>query len=97
MHVLVEVTVADADFGRLSMEKDVHPRFACQLETRTWYITDDNGTVETVNGPGVVGMCSCPLLSVARHQLYLLLLLVYFLTNPFFRAHHMSGRVVSVR
>jgi len=39
------------------MEKDVHPRFACQLETRTWYITDDNGVVETVNGPGVVGMC----------------------------------------
>jgi len=37
------------------MDKDVHPRFACQLETRTWYITDDNGEFETVNGPGVVG------------------------------------------
>jgi len=37
------------------MDRDVHPRFACQLETRTWYITDNNGKVETVNGPGVVG------------------------------------------
>ena len=40
---------------RISMDKGVHPRFACQLETRTWYITDDTGDVETVNGPGVVG------------------------------------------
>ena len=37
------------------MDENVHPRFACQLETRTWYITDGNGHVETVNGPGVVG------------------------------------------
>ena len=44
--------------GRLSMDEHVHPRFACQLETRTWYITDETGSVETVNGPGVVGQHS---------------------------------------
>ena len=49
-----DAVLGDND-GRLSMDKSVHPRFACQLETRTWYITDDNGEVETVNGPGVVG------------------------------------------
>jgi len=37
------------------MAEDVHPCYACQLETRTWYITDDSGRVETVSGPGVVG------------------------------------------
>jgi len=37
------------------MAEDVHPCYACQLESRTWYITDDNGKVKTVNGPGVVG------------------------------------------
>jgi len=41
------------------MDKDAHPRYACQLETRTWYITDDSGKVETVNGPGVVGKYNC--------------------------------------
>jgi len=49
--------LAMADVVRLSMDKDVHPRYACQLETRTWYITDDNGEVETVKGPGVIGKC----------------------------------------
>jgi len=44
---------------RLSMDENVHPRYACQLETRMWYITDDNGKVETVNGPGVVGKYNC--------------------------------------
>lgn len=37
------------------MDKEAHPRHACQLETRQWVITDDNGEVETVNGPGVIG------------------------------------------
>jgi F-box protein 3 len=39
----------------LSMDQGVHPRFACQLETRQWFITDADGNVETVKGPGVVG------------------------------------------
>jgi len=37
------------------MDENVHPRFACQLETRTLYTTDASGEVETVSGPGVVG------------------------------------------
>lgn len=37
------------------MDKEAHPRHACQLETRHWVITDDNGEIETVNGPGVIG------------------------------------------
>ena len=59
--LLITVVTDDlvADGGRLSMDKDVHPRFACQLETRTWCITDDNDQIETVNGPGVVGLYLC--------------------------------------
>jgi uncharacterized protein affecting Mg2+/Co2+ transport len=37
------------------MDKEAHPRHACQLDTRHWVITDDDGEQETVNGPGVVG------------------------------------------
>lgn len=29
---------------------------SCQLETRHWIITDDEGREERVDGPGVVGM-----------------------------------------
>jgi len=54
-HFSAGVVNGDDVDGRLSMDEHVHPRYACQLETRTWYITDDNGAVETVNGPGVVG------------------------------------------
>jgi len=52
------------------MDENVHPRYACQLETRTWYITDETGKVETVNGPGVVGQHSfimfCNILMIRR-------------------------------
>lgn len=61
---------AVADGDRLSMDKDVHPRFACQLETRTWCITDDYGEVETVKGPGVVGTYNCYLLCLRRDSLW---------------------------
>lgn len=39
----------------MKMDKDAHPRFSSQLETRHWTITDANGQVERVDGPGVVG------------------------------------------
>jgi uncharacterized protein affecting Mg2+/Co2+ transport len=37
------------------MDANVHPRYTCKLETRHWVITDENGKVEKVDGPGVIG------------------------------------------
>ncbi|GBM45339.1 F-box only protein 3, partial [Araneus ventricosus] len=39
----------------MSMSPDAPQSEACQLETRHWTITDDNGSEEQVDGPGVVG------------------------------------------
>ncbi|PRD26956.1 UNVERIFIED_CONTAM: apaG [Trichonephila clavipes] len=39
----------------MSMSPDAPQSEACQLETRHWIITDDNGSEEQVDGPGVVG------------------------------------------
>ncbi|XP_006002058.1 F-box only protein 3 isoform X1 [Latimeria chalumnae] len=40
---------------RIEMSKDALPKKACQLDSRYWRITDANGDVENVQGPGVVG------------------------------------------
>uniref|UniRef100_A0AAY4CR35 ApaG domain-containing protein n=1 Tax=Denticeps clupeoides TaxID=299321 RepID=A0AAY4CR35_9TELE len=40
---------------RIEMAKDALPENACQLDTRYWKITNTNGNVEEVRGPGVVG------------------------------------------
>lgn len=37
------------------MAKDALPENACQLDSRYWKITNANGNVEEVRGPGVVG------------------------------------------
>lgn len=37
------------------MAKSALPESACQLDTRYWKITNANGNVEEVRGPGVVG------------------------------------------
>ncbi|GFY61978.1 f-box only protein 3 [Trichonephila inaurata madagascariensis] len=39
----------------MSMSPEAPQSEACQLETRHWIITDDNGSEEQVDGPGVVG------------------------------------------
>lgn len=39
----------------LKMDPKAHQSDTCQLETRHWEITDEQGNVETVDGPGVVG------------------------------------------
>ncbi|CAL1264356.1 unnamed protein product [Larinioides sclopetarius] len=39
----------------MTMSPDAPQSEACQLETRHWTITDDNGSEEQVDGPGVVG------------------------------------------
>ncbi|XP_055776678.1 F-box only protein 3 isoform X1 [Salvelinus fontinalis] len=40
---------------RIEMAKDALPENACQLDSRYWKITNANGNVEEVRGPGVVG------------------------------------------
>lgn len=40
---------------RMSMSPDAPQSESCQLETRHWIITDDKGSEEQVDGPGVVG------------------------------------------
>ncbi|XP_052007948.1 F-box only protein 3 [Xyrauchen texanus] len=40
---------------RIEMEKSALPENACQLDSRYWKITNANGNVEEVRGPGVVG------------------------------------------
>ncbi|KAK1159702.1 F-box only protein 3-like [Acipenser oxyrinchus oxyrinchus] len=40
---------------RIEMSKDALPENACQLDSRYWKITNANGNVEEVQGPGVVG------------------------------------------
>ncbi|KAG2463064.1 FBX3 protein, partial [Polypterus senegalus] len=40
---------------RIEMSKDALPENACKLESRYWKITNGNGNVEEVQGPGVVG------------------------------------------
>lgn len=37
------------------MAKNALPENACQLDSRYWKITNANGNVEEVRGPGVVG------------------------------------------
>lgn len=37
------------------MAKSALPESACQLDSRYWKITNANGNVEEVRGPGVVG------------------------------------------
>ncbi|KAH8032100.1 hypothetical protein HPB51_023084 [Rhipicephalus microplus] len=39
----------------MSMSEDASDRESCQLETRHWIITDENGLEERVDGRGVVG------------------------------------------
>lgn len=43
---------------RIEMAKSALPESACQLDTRYWKITNANGNVEEVRGPGVVGKCA---------------------------------------
>ncbi|PVD29033.1 hypothetical protein C0Q70_11630 [Pomacea canaliculata] len=40
---------------RISMDSRADKCLSCQLETRHWIITDDEGREERVDGPGVVG------------------------------------------
>ncbi|XP_078663333.1 F-box only protein 3-like isoform X2 [Branchiostoma floridae x Branchiostoma belcheri] len=40
---------------RMSMDKSVSPEEACQLDRRYWLITNADGWVDQVEGPGVVG------------------------------------------
>uniref|UniRef100_A0A667ZGM9 F-box protein 3 n=1 Tax=Myripristis murdjan TaxID=586833 RepID=A0A667ZGM9_9TELE len=40
---------------RIEMASDALPEAACQLDSRYWKITNANGNVEEVRGPGVVG------------------------------------------
>lgn len=40
---------------RIEMSKSALPESACQLDSRYWKITNANGNVEEVRGPGVVG------------------------------------------
>ncbi|KAK3593207.1 hypothetical protein CHS0354_002734 [Potamilus streckersoni] len=39
----------------MSMDKNANPYHSCQLVTRHWIITDEDGREEVVHGPGVVG------------------------------------------
>ena len=47
------------DDGRMSMDPSSSPTDACQLSTRSWTITDEEGREERVEGPGVVGKSCC--------------------------------------
>jgi len=38
------------------MDPAASPGDSCQLLTRSWTITDEDGSEEKVEGPGVVGM-----------------------------------------
>ncbi|XP_056157172.1 LOW QUALITY PROTEIN: F-box only protein 3 [Lampris incognitus] len=40
---------------RIEMSSDALPEAACQLDSRYWKITNANGNIEEVRGPGVVG------------------------------------------
>lgn len=40
---------------RMSMDADANRSQSCQLETRHWVITDEDGQEEIVDGPGVIG------------------------------------------
>ncbi|XP_041030234.1 F-box only protein 3 [Carcharodon carcharias] len=40
---------------RIEMVKDASPDSVCQLDSRYWKITNENGDIEEVQGPGVVG------------------------------------------
>ncbi|XP_062326886.1 F-box only protein 3 isoform X2 [Osmerus eperlanus] len=40
---------------RIEMSQEALPESACQLDSRYWKITNANGNVEEVRGPGVVG------------------------------------------
>ena len=44
-----------ADDGRMSMDDAASASDSCQLMTRTWIITDEDGREQKVDGPGVVG------------------------------------------
>ncbi|KAH6924212.1 hypothetical protein HPB50_013857 [Hyalomma asiaticum] len=50
-----EFVVLDNQPYRMSMSEDASDRESCQLETRHWIITDENGLEERVDGRGVVG------------------------------------------
>lgn len=52
------------------MDANADKHLSCQLETRHWVITDDEGTEERVDGPGVVGMLSCECVYVCALFLY---------------------------
>lgn len=39
----------------MSMSPDASPDDACQLQTRHWVITNEDGHEERISGPGVVG------------------------------------------
>ena len=39
----------------MSMDADASRSQSCQLETRHWVITDEDGQEEIVDGPGVIG------------------------------------------
>lgn len=39
----------------MSMDEDADKQMSCQLETRHWVITEEDGREEHVDGPGVVG------------------------------------------
>jgi len=43
------------DENRMSMDPASSASDACQLSTRSWTITDEEGREERVEGPGVVG------------------------------------------
>jgi len=43
------------DDVRMSMDPGASPNDSCQLSTRSWTITDEEGREEKVEGPGVVG------------------------------------------
>jgi len=47
--------------GRMSMDPAASPKDSCQLSTRSWTITDEEGREEKVEGPGVVGQLSLSL------------------------------------
>lgn len=67
------------------MDANADKHLSCQLETRHWVITDDEGTEERVDGPGVVGMLElcvcvyvCALFFLHCHPVLFLFLLQYY-------------------
>uniref|UniRef100_A0A8C9VLP9 F-box protein 3 n=1 Tax=Scleropages formosus TaxID=113540 RepID=A0A8C9VLP9_SCLFO len=70
---------------RIEMAKDALPENTCQLDTRYWKITNANGNVEEVRGPGVVGKRpSCP----HCHTSVLVPFPVYSVTSVTFQTHY---------